>query len=170
MVSIYDSDLTDIKQLKKVYCNYLSVNSSLIVKRVNGSLKRLIPLFDYDTVENTNATFFKVLNDKTIMVNNSFTGNLLFTSENIGNNHEYDVQFNITQYTDILTVLLYDKYGTVLTNEIIEVYTSTDDTEYTLDSTLITDTNGQTIYTITDEEITSIKFRSREVCSDVINI
>jgi len=160
MVSIYDADLTDIKQEKKVFCNYLSVNSSLIVKKINGSLKRLIPLFDYDTVENTNATLFKVLNDKTIIVNNSFNGNMLFTSENTGNNHEYNVQFNITQYTDILLVLLYDKYGTVLTNEIIEVYTSTDDMEYTLDSTLITDTNGQTIYTITDEEITSIKFKA----------
>ena len=166
MVSIYDTELTSIKKPHIVTSTYLPVTSNAIITRVNGSLKRLIPLFDYETVENSNATVFKVLDDQSIIVNNSFTGKLLFTGTY--NCRDYNPCFNTYSVEDIVCLLLFDEFGGTLNNCEVEVYISTDDTEYTYDSTITTDHTGQTNYKVTDEEITSIKFKYQEVYSNAI--
>ena len=109
MVSIYDTELTSIKKPHIVTSTYLPVTSNAIITRVNGSLKRLIPLFDYETVENSNATIFKVLDDQSIIVNNSFAGKLLFTGTY--NCRDYNPCFNTYSVENIVCLLLFDGWS-----------------------------------------------------------
>lgn len=167
MVSIYDTELTNIKQEYYVTYEEIPVTNSLIVKKNHGTLKRLIPLFDYETVENTTATIFKVLSDKSIITNREFTGNLLFSSRN-NNYKEFAPCFNVYALNNIICMLLYDKYSNILVNRNVDVYISTDDIEYTYETTITTDSNGQANYIVTDDEVTSVKFKYKEVFSDGI--
>lgn len=172
MVSIYDEDLTRMKNRLKIRTNDTDFtddedpteyDNRFVIKPINNSdLYLLIPLFDYDTVIVNTDDYYKILDNGSIIIKgNSHMGDFEFMSDN--NTVPNAFVFSIAKIDDILSIILSDLYGNRIKNVEIEAYTSTDNTEYVFDKKIQLNNHGQAYY---NSEANYVKFKYDEVYSD----
>lgn len=145
-LSIYDEKITQLKKNMEGVNRTLSRDICTVKEQLgNTDYYKIIPLFYYDNVEDIDLTgegFF--ITDKTIIKYNS-------TQKNING-----IVLTLAEVTDNLILWVTDKYTRPYNNVFVEIYTSNDGTEYTLEGNTRTDHNGQAIYEINDNNY--IKF------------
>lgn len=141
---------------------------AVVIKPVSGSLLSLIiPLFNYDEVLISSDKLFNVMADGSIIIEDYSVNDFKFDSVN-DNLKQSDDFFNISLLAnDSLLIILYDEYGNIFDNATIEVYTSNDGTNYTLDDKITTDKYGQVYYQLSSDYT---KFKYKEVYSNVIEL
>ncbi len=169
MISIYDEILTNIKSNLNISSNMNRLyEEAVVIKPVSGSLLSLIiPLFNYDEVLISSDKLFNVMADGSIIIEDYSVNDFKFDSVN-DNLKQSDDFFNISLLAnDSLLIILYDEYGNIFDNATIEVYTSNDGTNYTLDDKITTDKYGQVYYQLSSDYT---KFKYKEVYSNVIEL
>lgn len=145
-LSIYAKKLTQLKKNMDGVNRTLSRDICTVKEQLNNTdYYKIIPLFYYDNVEDIDLTgegFF--ITDKTIIKYNSAQKNINGTV------------LTLAEFTGNLILWVTDTYTRPYMNAFVEIYTSTDGTDYILKGNARTDHTGQIIYEITDE--TYVKF------------
>lgn len=153
-MTIYNPQITNINRKHGVN-GEVPYNSTLYKKKVDDSNEVLFPLFHYDSVESNNTIYAQDKYHIVISDDNS----LIFHSNNEG-----VVLFGVKLYayhyadTSAYNVILHDRYGKYYAHADIDVYVSSDGTNYNKVTSVKTNENGLATYINDDGEYVKFKY------------
>lgn len=169
MVSIYDAELTRIKEkTKEQVQNSLinTYNNPSIVKQINNDFIKIIPLFNYNNVETfLNENYLKEL-DGIILLKQDLSLN--FTNPNVTvDKNNIHLSINYDNLSSFVSCIVLDKNSNPVSDLPVEVYYSVDNIDYELMDTILSDEHGYVSYY--NENTGYVKFKCNGVWSSYAN-